>query len=83
MLFHAIMFFCSKIWHYSPSDTSKQYEKNAGKKSTRMFQPQKFILKMKEERKTIPMAMTEEDRRKIVKDYLSVSSKLDWFRATN
>lgn len=68
---------CRKITQYSPSDTSKQYEKGATRKSTSKFNPKAILKRLKEE----PEQQLEgEDLRPkidLINQYLNVSVVLN------
>lgn len=66
-----------RISQYSPSDTSKQYEKSVSKKSTAKFNPKSILKRLKEEPEQ-DLGSVEDLRPKIdlINQYLNVSFRL-------
>ena len=68
-----LMFF-RKIYQYSPSDSTKQYEKGCNKRSTAKFNPKATLQRMKENIQYEPRELNDKTKLIVIEEYLDVSS---------
>ena len=71
------IFFNSKIAQYSPSDSTKQYEKSVSRKSNNKFNPSGIIKILKErENKSEDEEIDEQKKKEIINEYLDFKAMM-------